>query len=101
MDQFSYLAVLLSIILGLAVTQVLTGFRGLLQSRTTVRLYWPPLAWAFLLLLVFVQSWWPMFGLREQAEWTFAGFAVVHLPDDLQLPASRTSSTRLSTGSRR
>jgi len=34
MDQFSYLSVLLSIILGLAITQVLKGFRGILLARS-------------------------------------------------------------------
>jgi hypothetical protein len=37
MDEFGFLAVLLSIILGLAVTQILTGFRGLLLTRATVK----------------------------------------------------------------
>ena len=65
MDEFSYLSVLLSIILGLAVTQILTGFRGLLQSRARVQVYWPAIAWAFLLLVICAQSWWAMFGLRS------------------------------------
>ena len=38
MDEFSYLSVLLSVILGLAVAQILKGFRGLLLSRARVRL---------------------------------------------------------------
>ncbi|MDQ6939493.1 MAG: hypothetical protein M3119_04975, partial [Verrucomicrobiota bacterium] len=79
MDEFSYLSVLLSIILGLAVTQILQGFRGLMLSRTQVRLYWPTLVWALLLLVVFVQTWWAMFSLRNQQDWTFAGFAIVLL----------------------
>jgi hypothetical protein len=33
MDEFSYLSVLLSIILGLAVAEILSGYRGLLQAR--------------------------------------------------------------------
>ena len=33
MDAFSYLSVLLSIIVGLAITQVLTGFRGIMLWR--------------------------------------------------------------------
>ena len=33
MDAFSYLSVLISIILGLAVTQILKGFRGIVLSR--------------------------------------------------------------------
>ena len=61
MDEFSYLSVLISVILGLAVTQVLKGFRGILLSRTRIRIYWPVIAWAALLLLICVQSWWAMF----------------------------------------
>jgi len=41
MDEFSYLSVLLSVILGLAVTQILKGFRGLLLSRARIQVYWP------------------------------------------------------------
>jgi len=77
MDEFSYLSVLLSIILGLAITQILQGFRGLLQSRKRAKLYWPALAWAGLLLLIFVQTWWAMFGLRSHHNWTFGAFAIV------------------------
>jgi len=36
MDEFSYLSVLISVILGLAVTQILKGFRGILLSRTRI-----------------------------------------------------------------
>ena len=79
MDEFSYLSVLISVILGLAVTQILKGFRGILLSRTRIRIYWPVIAWAALLLLVCVQSWWAMFELRYYKPWTFAAFAVVLL----------------------
>ena len=79
MDEFSYLSVLISVILGLAVTQILKGFRGILLSRTRIRIYWPVIAWAALLLLICVQSWWAMFELRYYQPWTFAAFAVVLL----------------------
>ena len=79
MDEFSYLSVLISVILGLAVTQILKGFRGILLSRTRIRIYWPVIAWAVLLLLVCVQSWWAMFELRHYQPWTFVAFAVVLL----------------------
>ncbi|HZX71160.1 MAG TPA: hypothetical protein VFE77_10120 [Rhodanobacter sp.] len=77
MDAFSYLSVLLSIILGLAITQVLQGFRGLMLARSRVRTYWPSLAWAILLLVLDVQAWWAMYDLRFRHEWSFLGFAVV------------------------
>ena len=79
MDEFSYLSVLLSVILGLAVTQILQGFRGLLLSRARIKIYWPVIGWAFLLLLVCVQNWWSMFGMRLRHDWTFEQFAIVLL----------------------
>src|SRR4029450_7020561 len=80
MDEFSYLSVLLSVILGLAVTQILKGFRGLLLSRARVQVYWPVIGWAILVLLVCVQNWWSMFGMRNRHDWNFEQFAIVLLP---------------------
>src|SRR5262249_24586022 len=65
MDEFGYLSVLVSVILGLAVAQILKGFRGLLLSRARARIYWPVIGWAALLLLICFQSWWAMFELRH------------------------------------
>ncbi len=79
MDQFSYLSVLLSIILGLAITQVLKGYRGVLLSRARIKFYWPTILWSLTLLLMFVQGWWSMFGMRDMAYWTFATFGVILL----------------------
>ena len=51
MESFNYLSVLLSIILGLAITQVLLGFRGLILTRVKVKLYLPTVIWVELALL--------------------------------------------------
>jgi hypothetical protein len=79
MDAFSFLSVLLSIILGLAITQVLQGLGRLMTARARVTFFWPPVVIALVMLVSFVQSWWAMFGLRNHAGWTFAGFFVVIL----------------------
>jgi hypothetical protein len=76
---FDYLAVLISIILGLAITQVLTGYRGMSLARERVRLFWPTAVWSVVVLLIGVQSWWAMFGLRAVRVWTFGAFAIVIL----------------------
>jgi hypothetical protein len=78
-EEFQYLAVLLSIILGLGLTQLLTGIGRLVQARARVRAYWPVLVWAGVLLLVHVQAWWAMVELRAHAPWTFLAFGVVLL----------------------
>ena len=70
MESFNYLSVLLSIILGLAITQVLLGFRGLILTRGKVKLYFPTLIWAGLALLIAIQAWWASFGLRMCANLT-------------------------------
>lgn len=77
MDQFGYLSVLLSIIVGFSITQILLGFRGVVLSRAHVEMYWPTLVWAVLLLLINVQSWWAMFGMRVIQHWTFPAFGVL------------------------
>src|SRR5919112_5636224 len=79
MEAFSHLSVLISIILGLAITQLLQGFRGIVLARRRVLVYWVPVLWAALVLAICVQSWWAMFGMRELRDWTFAGFALVLL----------------------
>ena len=77
MDAFSYLSVLISLILGLAITQVLKGFRGLMHGRARVRGYWPTVLWGALIIVIAVQSWWSMFGLRHHQDWTFVEFSAV------------------------
>lgn len=79
MDAFSYLSVLLSIILGLGITQVLTAAGRLIRGRASVVTYWPPLLWAAVLLVIDVQVWWSMFGMRTRPMWTFLEFFVVLL----------------------
>jgi hypothetical protein len=79
MDAFSYLSVLLSIIIGLAITQVLQGYRGLLLARHRTTLSAAVLIWSGLILLFATQAWWASFGLQDRAHWDFFGFAIILL----------------------
>jgi hypothetical protein len=79
MDAFSYLSVLLSIILGLAIAQVLQGYRALLLARGRIRLDPAPLIWSGLVLLFAAQAWWASFGLNARRNWDFADFAAILL----------------------
>jgi len=76
-DAFSYLSILLSIIVGLGLTQILTAVGRIIRHRDRVRADWLPLLWAAVLLVIYVQVWWSMFGLRHVNEWTFGSFAAV------------------------
>ena len=104
MDQFNYLAVLISIILGLGITQLLSGFGRWIEHRASFRAYAPAICWAFVLLVIQVQCWWSMFGLREQADWTFLKFMavlmqpiVLYLQAIVVLPGASSTTLDLAT----
>jgi hypothetical protein len=78
-DAFAYLSVLLSIILGLAMAEILQGYGRLLISRATVKLYPPAIIWSAMMLLMATQFWWASFGLAKRQSWDFAAFCAVLL----------------------
>jgi hypothetical protein len=79
MDAFAYLSVLLSIILGLAIAQVLQGYRALLLARGRIHADPAPLIWSGLVLLFAAQAWWASFGLKDRTQWDFLDFAAILL----------------------
>jgi hypothetical protein len=102
LDSFSYLSVLISIVVGLAITQVLQGLRVLMLSRDTARLYTPSLIWTALVLLIATQMWWSSFGLRDQEDWTFGLYGLIllqvalfYLASGLVLPDLRPNNIDL------
>jgi hypothetical protein len=76
-DAFAYLSVLLSIILGLAIAEILQGYRSLLIARGSVKLYAPPLIWSATMLVLAIHFWWASFGLANRENWDFAAFSAV------------------------
>lgn len=88
MDEFEYITVLLSIILGLGVTQLLSGFARLLRDgRSLVRAWWV-IVIVLNLLIAILQVWWVSFIWRDVQEWTFVGYiAFMVLPVLLYLLA--------------
>lgn len=76
MDAFAHLSVLISIVLGLGITNLLIGFARIVQMRGRVKVYWPVIVWGLVLLVLHVQTWWSMFGLRNVETWTFVAFSL-------------------------
>lgn len=77
MSTFDFLSVLFSVVIGLALTEVLQGFRELLIERKRVIIYWPALLWGVLMILIIAQAWWGMFAMRNVAEWNFVMYGAV------------------------
>ena len=89
MTPFEHLAVLISIVLGLALTQLLAGVHRVAQARRRVRVYWLPLVWVGLLFITQVEWWWASYALRRETVWNFFYFLFVLLsPVSLFLAAA-------------
>src|SRR5579862_1730491 len=77
MDAFSYLVVLVSVVVGLALAHLLAGVAAMVRARRRIAVYWPLAAQMALLFLLQVQMWWAFFGLHEVRVWSFPEFLVV------------------------
>jgi hypothetical protein len=73
-SQFEYLSVLVSIIIGLALTQLLSGAARLIQLRHRIRMHGPTLWWMLVLFLIDIQVWWVAFERRGNEEWHYFSF---------------------------
>ena len=71
MGPFEFLMVLVSIIIGLGVTEVLTGVARAIRRRASVRIYWVHLGLVLALFLALLQQWWETWGLVDVSEWSF------------------------------
>lgn len=64
MSAFEFVTVLISIILGLGITQLLSGIADLIQQWEKVKLYWPHVLWMLMIFVLHVQEWWLTFPLQ-------------------------------------
>ncbi len=88
MDPFSYLSVLISIVLALGMTRVLAGVGEMLQARSHRRIYWVHALWIVNLFLYLVIAWWIFYRWRNQQPWTFLLFVFVLISPTLLYLAS-------------
>ncbi len=61
MTPFEYVSVLISIILGLGITQIMSGVADLVHQWDRVKLYWPHILWIILVFVMQIQEWWVTF----------------------------------------
>jgi hypothetical protein len=74
LTPFDYLTVLVSIVMGLAIANVLTGLANVMLARERVGFYWPPVAWAVWLFFIEAQHWWAQWGVHHTRVWNFGTF---------------------------
>ncbi|MDQ6826580.1 MAG: hypothetical protein M3Z14_05190 [Candidatus Eremiobacteraeota bacterium] len=95
MAVFSYLSVLISILIGLGMSHLLGAMVRLIHNRSRTKFYWPSQLWAINLFLLLTLIWWADFNLNRHEYWTFAIFlatltlpAILYVACGLVLPAS-------------
>jgi hypothetical protein len=68
-SPFEYVSILVSIILGLGITQLLTSLGNLLHHHKTTKLYWPHTIWIAFILFLHIQDWFITYQLRTRPVW--------------------------------
>ena len=75
MEPFEYVSVLTSLILGLGITQLLSGVASMILVQHRVKIYVPYLLWVILVFGFHVQEWWNNFEhSRTVLEWRLRDF---------------------------
>lgn len=94
MSEFEYITVLLSILIGLGVTQLLSGIARLVRDGRALAPAWWIITLVATLLLASFQVWWVSFGWRHLEDWTFFSYiafmimpVLLYLLSYLVLPA--------------
>ena len=75
--MFEYVIVLISIVIGLALTHLMQGVAGLIQNPKRTRIWWVHLVWVAYLFLSVVFWWWWEFQLQRIETWTFSIYLFV------------------------
>lgn len=68
-SPFEYSSILVSIILGLGITQLLSAFTDLLYNHKNVTYYWPQTGWMLFILFLHIQDWFITYQLKDKPEW--------------------------------
>jgi hypothetical protein len=87
-DAFNYVAVLVSIIIGLAATRLLSAMSEMLQVANRPRIYWIHVMWILTLFIQVLLSWWVLYRWHYVTNWTFFLFVWVTIPAILMYLAS-------------
>jgi hypothetical protein len=77
---YQHVVVVMSIVLGMTVTQLLKGAAQIYRTRARVRTYWLHWAWTVLLVIFTMFLWWTFWSYRSIEDWTFPRFVLYLSP---------------------
>lgn len=74
MSPFEYITVLISIVLGMGITQLVSGFAAIVIRWERVKIYWPHLVLCILVFVLHIQDWWATYELVNFKFWRLPTF---------------------------
>lgn len=78
-SAFEYTTVLISIILGLGITQILTSISEVIQDYSKVKIYWPHVIWIIFILFLHIQDWFILYQLKFLPYWSLPSIIFILL----------------------
>lgn len=76
-ELYLHIRVIISIVLGIAITRILAGLARFVQHPGKLKVYPVHLIWAFTVLIASIHFWWWEFGLTAVQVWRFELFLFV------------------------
>jgi len=87
-SAFEYVTILISIILGLGITQILSSLAEIIYDYGQVKFFWVHTIWVILILYIHIQEWFILYELKDYSLWKLPVFLFVLLyPITLYLAA--------------
>jgi hypothetical protein len=104
MSSFEYLSVFVAVIMGLAVTRLLSAVGSSIRHRDGIEGHWVHSLWALNVLLYVVSIWWALFAWNQLPEWNYFLFLflvlyaiVLYLLTDVLYPDQITEGLNLKS----
>lgn len=80
MGLFEFLMILVSVVIGLGLTEILTGGANLIRARDEVRFYWIHVAFQVGVFFALLQQWWELWDMESLGEISFVAVLAVLAP---------------------
>lgn len=97
-SPFEYVTVLISIVLGMGITQIVSGFAAIVVRWEQVKIYWPHLVICLLVFVLHIQDWWATYDLLNYRGWRLLTFLfIIMYPVNLYVLSRILFPSRWST----
>ena len=77
MSAFEFVAVLFSVIVGMAISHLLSAASELIEIHARVKTYWVNTLWFVTVFIWDIFSWWGMWALNDLEYWDYPSFFLV------------------------